>query len=90
MLFFQLHAEYNRDSDEYAAHRVLQAYDTAQLVKMTSGNADIVILGGDLNTEPGDLSYQVLLHSAELEDAFSSAPVSTQHLRLITAHVTLR
>lgn len=40
------------------AHRVLQAFDTAQFIKLTSGGADFVILAGDLNTEPGDLAYR--------------------------------
>lgn len=54
----QLHAEYNRNCDEYLAHRVLQAYDTAQFIQLTSGKADLVVLAGDLNTEPGDLAYR--------------------------------
>lgn len=66
----QLHAEYDRESDEYVAHRVLQAFDTAQFIHMTSGGADLVILGGDLNTEPDDLAYQVLLLNAGLHDAY--------------------
>ncbi|KAJ8926431.1 hypothetical protein NQ314_021219 [Rhamnusium bicolor] len=53
-----LHAEYNRECDEYQAHRVLQAYDTAQFIMLTSGGADLVVLAGDLNTEPGDLAYR--------------------------------
>ncbi|KAJ1525886.1 hypothetical protein ONE63_009077 [Megalurothrips usitatus] len=65
-----LHAEYDRESDEYVAHRVLQAFDTAQFIHMTSGGADLVILGGDLNTEPDDLAYQVLLLNAYLHDAY--------------------
>lgn len=65
-----MHAEYDRESDEYIAHRVLQAFDTAQFIHMTSGGADLVILGGDLNTEPDDLAYQVLLLNANLHDAY--------------------
>lgn len=53
-----MHAEYDRDCDEYQAHRVLQAFDTAQFIQLTSGGADLVILAGDLNTEPGDLAYR--------------------------------
>lgn len=66
-----MHAEYDRVNDEYLAHRVIQAFDTAQFIKMTSKNADIVILGGDLNTEPGDLAYKVIVHTAELTDAIN-------------------
>lgn len=56
-LISQLHAEYHED-DMYLAHRVLQAYSTAEFVKLTSSSADISILAGDLNTAPGDLSYR--------------------------------
>lgn len=56
--FFQLHAEYNRNNDEYEAHRILQAYDTAQFILLTSQGVDLVVLAGDLNTLPGDLAYK--------------------------------
>ncbi|KAK7871624.1 hypothetical protein R5R35_001811 [Gryllus longicercus] len=68
-----LHAEYDRTNDEYLSHRVLQAFDTAQFVRLTSKNCDLVILGGDLNTEPSDLSYRILCSEAQLEDAFVHA-----------------
>lgn len=51
------------------AHRVLQAFDTAQFIRMTRGGADAVILGGDLNTEPQDLAYQIICNVAGLVDA---------------------
>ncbi|KDR07562.1 hypothetical protein L798_02952, partial [Zootermopsis nevadensis] len=68
-----LHAEYNHRNDEYMAHRVLQAFDMSQFIYITSANADIVILGGDLNTEPGDLSYKIICHNAQLQDSFFQA-----------------
>ncbi|XP_031840231.1 neutral sphingomyelinase [Nomia melanderi] len=67
-----LHAEYNRHNDEYIAHRVLQAFDTAQFIRMTCGGADFAILGGDLNTEPQDLAYKIICGVAGLSDACSS------------------
>lgn len=79
MLFvftLQLHAEYNRENDEYMAHRVLQAFDTAQFVKMTSGGTDAAILAGDLNTEPQDLAYRIICGVAGLIDA---CPNSVSH-----------
>jgi endonuclease/exonuclease/phosphatase family metal-dependent hydrolase len=45
----------------------------SQFISMTSTNADIVILGGDLNTEPGDLSYRMIRHNAQLQDSFLQA-----------------
>ncbi|EFN68152.1 Putative neutral sphingomyelinase [Camponotus floridanus] len=72
-----LHAEYNRENDEYMAHRVLQAFDTAQFVRMTSGGADAVILAGDLNTEPQDLAYRIIRGVGGLMDA---CPSSASHI----------
>lgn len=68
-----LHAEYNRYSDEYKAHRVLQAFDTAQFIRMTCGDADSAILGGDLNAEPQDLAYRIMCGVAGLADACSKS-----------------
>ncbi|CAG9766639.1 unnamed protein product [Ceutorhynchus assimilis] len=68
-----LHAEYNRASDEYQAHRVLQAYDTAQFILLTSQSADLIVLAGDLNTEPEDLPYRVILTVPGLVDSFVQA-----------------
>lgn len=65
-----LHAEYNHESDDYKAHRVVQAFDTAQFLENTRGSAAVQIIAGDLNTEPGDLAYRVLCYEANLEDAF--------------------
>lgn len=59
------------------AHRVLQAFDTAQFVKMTSGCADAIILAGDLNTEPQDLAYRIIRGIAGLTDA---CPNSESHI----------
>ncbi|XP_017891097.1 putative neutral sphingomyelinase [Ceratina calcarata] len=67
-----LHAEYNRDNDEYAAHRVLQAFDTAQFVRLTCDGADSAILLGDLNTEPNDLAYKIICGVTGLLDACSN------------------
>ncbi|KAL3283099.1 hypothetical protein HHI36_006258 [Cryptolaemus montrouzieri] len=71
-----LHAEYNREHDEYKAHRIIQAFDTAQFIQLTSGNADLVVLAGDLNTEPGDLAYKLLLTVPGLTDSFVEAQFS--------------
>ncbi|XP_052865505.1 putative neutral sphingomyelinase isoform X1 [Anopheles cruzii] len=65
-----LHAEYNRQCDDYMAHRVIQAYDTAQFIESTRGHSVLQVLAGDLNTEPGDLAYRVLLTSSNLKDSY--------------------
>ncbi|XP_049938855.1 uncharacterized protein LOC126413006 [Schistocerca serialis cubense] len=64
-----LHAEYNPSNDEYLAHRVLQALDAAQFVRLTAAGSDVAILGGDLNALPGDLAQRIICLYAELEDS---------------------
>ncbi|CAH0560466.1 unnamed protein product [Brassicogethes aeneus] len=70
-----LHAEYDRGNDEYLVHRVLQAYNTAQFIKQTSAYADLVILAGDLNTEPTDLAYRIFTSVAGLTDSYYKCQV---------------
>ncbi|KAI5645139.1 endonuclease/Exonuclease/phosphatase family domain-containing protein [Phthorimaea operculella] len=64
-----LHAEYHQD-DIYLAHRMLQAYSTAELVKLTSASADVCVLAGDLNTGPGELSFKLISQLPSLLDPF--------------------
>lgn len=63
-----LHAEYNRTCDDYQTHRVIQAFDTAQFIENTRGDSVLQILAGDLNTEPGDLAYRLIVSTAKLSD----------------------
>lgn len=67
----QLHAEYDRESDDYNAHRVVQAFDTAQFIESTRCDSCVQILAGDLNTEPGDLAYRVLLAASGLHETYN-------------------
>lgn len=57
-------------------HRVIQAFDTAQFLENTRGDCSLQILAGDLNTEPGNLAYRVLLSTAKMKDAFVQNPSS--------------
>lgn len=67
----QLHAEYDRESDDYNAHRVVQAFDTAQFIQTTRGDSVLQVLAGDLNTEPGDLAYRILMVASGLQETFN-------------------
>ncbi|KAH8418268.1 hypothetical protein KR222_007642 [Zaprionus bogoriensis] len=67
-----LHAEYDNDNDEYKTHRVIQAFDTAQFIEATRGNSVLQILAGDLNTQPQDISYKVLLYTSKMRDSCQS------------------
>lgn len=67
----QLHAEYDRESDDYNAHRVVQAFDTAQFIQSTRCDSCVQVLAGDLNTEPGDLAYRILIVASGLRETFN-------------------
>jgi len=68
-----LHAEYCRRKDIYLGHRVLQALEAAQWVKLTAPGADLTIYAGDFNTEPGDVPYRILRCVGGLEDAWEAS-----------------
>jgi sphingomyelin phosphodiesterase 2 len=57
-------------------HRVIQAFDTAQFLENTRGDCSLQILAGDLNTEPGDLAYRILLSTSKMKDSFQQKPTS--------------
>ncbi|XP_059490809.1 putative neutral sphingomyelinase [Neocloeon triangulifer] len=63
-----LHAEYDRENDEYLAHRVVQAFDTAQFIKLSSSPHEISVVAGDLNTEPYDNAFHIIKHVPGLHD----------------------
>ncbi|KRK01043.1 putative neutral sphingomyelinase [Drosophila yakuba] len=67
-----LHAEYDNANDEYKTHRVIQAFDTAQFIEATRGNSALQILAGDLNAQPQDISYKVLLYTSKMLDSCAS------------------
>lgn len=67
-----LHAEYNRHEDIYLSHRICQSFELSQYIKLTSEACDVAILGADLNTEPLDPCYNIIIHNTGLEDAFAS------------------
>ncbi|XP_035915890.1 putative neutral sphingomyelinase isoform X2 [Anopheles stephensi] len=72
-----LHAEYNRQCDDYMAHRVIQAHDTAQFIESTRGQSVLQVLAGDLNTEPGDLAYRVLVTCSKLKDSYDRKAIGS-------------
>jgi len=64
------HAEYCRSQDIYLGHRVMQALEAAQWIKLTSSGADLTIYAGDFNTEPVDVPYSLLRSVASLYDSW--------------------
>ena len=67
---FQTHAEYREESMEYRAHRLSQAYELGQFIKMTSESCDALFIGGDFNFKPTDLGYQMVMANACLSDSW--------------------
>ncbi|KAM4612860.1 sphingomyelin phosphodiesterase 2 [Polymixia lowei] len=65
-----LHAEYCREKDSYLPHRVVQSWELQQFVRHTSGGADLVILGADLNMHPLDLGNRLLRTYTGLRDSY--------------------
>jgi len=70
------HAEYCRSQDMYLYHRIVQAVEAAQWIKLTSAGADLTIYAGDFNTEPIDPPYLLLRHITGLGDAWSDTHCS--------------
>lgn len=69
-----MHAEYDKTSDDYMTHRIIQAYDTAQFLENTRGDCSLQILAGDLNIEPNSLAYRLLLSTSGMKDTFIQKP----------------
>lgn len=91
-----LHAEYSRKSDIYLGHRVMQALEAAQWIKLTSSGADLTIYAGDFNTEPVDVPYSIIRTVVPLKDAWmdvngpsSGETCATPYNSYTTAHELL-
>ncbi|XP_076466895.1 putative neutral sphingomyelinase [Babylonia areolata] len=67
-----IHAEYNRADDEYLAHRISQAFEMSQFIRLTSTQCDVVVAAGDFNLESSDVGYKLLLSNTPLYDAWEN------------------
>lgn len=70
--YFQLHACYNASNDKYTIHRALQAYETANFIRVTSTDSDLAVLAGDLNSNPNDICYKLICVGANMIDSYSA------------------
>ena len=68
----QIHAEYNRTDDEYLPHRISQAFEMSQFIRLTSTECDVVVAAGDFNLESSDVGYKLLLTNTPLYDAWEN------------------
>ncbi|KAE9544470.1 hypothetical protein AGLY_000011 [Aphis glycines] len=67
-----LHACYNASNDKYTIHRALQAYETANFIRVTSTDSDLAVLAGDLNSNPNDICYKLICVGANMNDSYSA------------------
>ncbi|XP_063063808.1 sphingomyelin phosphodiesterase 2a [Engraulis encrasicolus] len=65
-----LHAEYSRAKDDYLPHRTVQSWELLNFIRHTSADADLVVLGGDLNMHPQDLGTRLLRAHTGLRDCY--------------------
>ena len=72
LLLLQIHAEYNRADDEYLPHRISQAFEMSQFIRLTSTESDVVVAAGDFNLESSDVGYKLLLTNTPLYDAWEN------------------
>lgn len=67
-----MHACYDPSNDRYLKHRVVQAFETGNFIRVTSTSSDLVVLAGDLNSEPEDICYNLISLSAKMKDCYST------------------
>ncbi|KAL4120006.1 hypothetical protein QTP88_012754 [Uroleucon formosanum] len=67
-----LHACYNASNDKYTNHRIIQAFETANLIRVTSFGSDLAVLAGDLNSGPNDICYKLICLGANMNDSYSA------------------
>ncbi len=65
-----MHAPYGKGDANYLCHRTCQAWDFANLAKLLTSAGHVVIIVGDLNSEPGSLSHTLLTKYIDLHDAW--------------------
>lgn len=66
-----MHACYDYSNDKYIRHRIIQAFETANFIRITSNGSDLAVLAGDLNSEPNDLCYKLISLGANMKDCYS-------------------
>ncbi|KAM7541950.1 hypothetical protein Aperf_G00000008338 [Anoplocephala perfoliata] len=66
------HARYhlNHENDPVEGHRLTQAIEMMELIRISAASADAVFIGGDLNLEPYTTALRLLKRSLGLKDAW--------------------
>ncbi len=58
---------------QFTVVALCQAFELCEFVRHTSSDADVVLVMGDLNLEPDDNGFQLIIDNAQLRDAWSEA-----------------
>lgn len=58
--------------DQYASHRLTQSYELSEYVRHTSNDADLVLIMGDLNSEPHSLSFKIIHKNGDVQDSWET------------------
>lgn len=61
----------------------MQALDAAQFLRLTESGADLAVMGGDLNAEPGDLVHRIICQYADLNDSCTVANAAVSQFSVI-------
>jgi len=67
-----LHACYDDSNDKYLKHRVVQAFETTNFIRVTSAGSDLAVLAGDLNSDPNNICYKLISLGANMKDCYST------------------
>ena len=68
----QTHASYSTDPGQYRVHRIVQAFELSQFIRLTSDGCDAVLVGGDLNFQPSEIGYNMVLANGNLVDSWDT------------------
>lgn len=53
-------------------HRVIQAFETANFIRVTSNGSDLTVLAGDLNSDSNDICYKLICLTTNMKDCYSA------------------
>ncbi|CAG8725362.1 20921_t:CDS:2 [Dentiscutata erythropus] len=73
-----IHACYDhKKNDDYLTHRVAQAWEAANLMKISASRGRNVIALGDYNSEQDSLAYKLITQHGQMTDAWQSQNSNT-------------
>lgn len=74
----QFHAEYNAEKDQYIHHRVAQAFEVSQVLRLCNAADRLTIFAADLNCTAADVPYRLLTSNTGIVDTFVDCPLKVR------------